>query len=199
MYPRDLLAREQLEKAEARKFIASGVENSLFLKGMDVYQLRFLLKLYDRFLHHIRAETNDKIVLISNYTQTLDLFEKLCRSKKCVLVHPTAVQFSHIARYGFFRLDGTMSITKRQKLVDQFNNPEGKEFIFLLSSKAGGCGINLIGANRLILFDPGMLFGHLCRVKSNASSDWNPAADQQALARVWRDGQKKECTLKTAA
>jgi len=48
-----------------------------------------------------------------------------------------------------------MSITKRQKLVDQFNDPEGKEFVFLLSSKAGGCGINLIGANRLILFDPG--------------------------------------------
>ncbi|KAF9075195.1 DNA repair protein, SNF2 family [Rhodocollybia butyracea] len=115
----------------------------------------------ERFLHQLRTQTNDKIVLISNYTQTLDLFEKLCRSKK----------------YGFFRLDGTMTIPKRQKLVDQFNNPEGKEFIFLLSSKAGGCGINLIGANRLILFDP----------------DWNPAADQQALARVWRDGQKKEC------
>ncbi|EPQ58080.1 hypothetical protein GLOTRDRAFT_36023 [Gloeophyllum trabeum ATCC 11539] len=115
----------------------------------------------ERFLHRIKTETNDKIVLISNYTQTLDLFEKMCRSKK----------------YGYFRLDGTMSITKRQKLVDQFNDPEGKEFIFLLSSKAGGCGINLIGANRLILFDP----------------DWNPAADQQALARVWRDGQKKEC------
>ncbi|RDB21268.1 DNA repair protein rhp54 [Hypsizygus marmoreus] len=115
----------------------------------------------ERFLHQLRTQTNDKIVLISNYTQTLDLFEKLCRSKK----------------YAFFRLDGTMSIIKRQKLVDQFNNPEGKEFIFLLSSKAGGCGINLIGANRLILFDP----------------DWNPAADQQALARVWRDGQKKEC------
>ncbi|KAF8201735.1 DNA repair protein, SNF2 family [Pholiota molesta] len=115
----------------------------------------------DRFLHHIHTQTDDKIVLISNYTQTLDLFEKLCRSKK----------------YAFFRLDGTMTISKRQKLVDQFNDPNGKEFIFLLSSKAGGCGINLIGANRLILFDP----------------DWNPAADQQALARVWRDGQKKEC------
>ncbi|KAF9246133.1 DNA repair protein, SNF2 family [Melanogaster broomeanus] len=115
----------------------------------------------ERFLHQIRTTTTDKIVLISNYTQTLDLFEKLCRSKK----------------YGFFRLDGTMTIIKRQKLVDQFNDPNGKEFIFLLSSKAGGCGINLIGANRLILFDP----------------DWNPAADQQALARVWRDGQKKEC------
>jgi len=61
-------------------------------------------------------------------------------------------------RYGYFRLDGTMTITKRQKLVDQFNDPEGKEFVFLLSSKAGGCGINLIGANRLILFDPGSVF-----------------------------------------
>lgn len=48
-----------------------------------------------------------------------------------------------------------MAITKRQKYVDQFNDPERGEFVFLLSSKAGGCGINLIGANRLILFDPG--------------------------------------------
>ncbi|PGH00325.1 hypothetical protein AJ79_08256 [Helicocarpus griseus UAMH5409] len=115
----------------------------------------------DRMLARIRQDTNDKIVLISNYTQTLDLFERLCRSRQ----------------YGCLRLDGTMNVTKRQKLVDKFNNPEGEEFVFLLSSKAGGCGINLIGANRLVLFDP----------------DWNPAADQQALARVWRDGQKKDC------
>jgi len=63
-----------------------------------------------------------------------------------------------------------MSITKRQKLVDQFNDPNGKEFIFLLSSKAGGCGINLIGANRLILFDPGRIFPSyvfLCDVTRN--------------------------------
>jgi len=115
----------------------------------------------ERFLHKIKTETSDKIVLISNFTQTLDVMEKMCRER----------------RWGNLRLDGTMQITKRQKLVDRFNDPEGKEFIFLLSSKAGGCGINLIGANRLILFDP----------------DWNPASDQQALARVWRDGQKKNC------
>lgn len=90
------------------------------------------------FLDHIKRTTDDKIVLISNYTQTLDLFEKMCRNKK----------------YGCLRLDGTMNVNKRQKLVDRFNDPEGKEFVFLLSSKAGGCGINLIGANRLILFDP---------------------------------------------
>lgn len=115
----------------------------------------------DRMLARIRQDTNDKIVLISNYTQTLDLFEKLCRSRG----------------YGSLRLDGTMNVNKRQKLVDKFNDPNGEEFVFLLSSKAGGCGLNLIGANRLVLFDP----------------DWNPAADQQALARVWRDGQKKDC------
>ena len=117
----------------------------------------------ERFLHQIHTETDDKIVLISNYTQTLDLIERMCRYK----------------RYQCCRLDGTMNINKRQKLVDRFNDPEGQEFIFLLSSKAGGCGINLIGANRLILLDP----------------DWNPAADQQALARVWRDGQKKDCFI----
>lgn len=117
----------------------------------------------ERFLKKIKSESDDKIVLISNYTQTLDLIEKLCRIK----------------RWGSIRLDGTMNINKRQKTVDRFNDPEGQEFIFLLSSKAGGCGINLIGANRLILMDP----------------DWNPAADQQALARVWRDGQKKDCFI----
>lgn len=90
-----------------------------------------------------------------------------------------------------------MSISKRQKLVDDFNDPNGKEFIFLLSSKAGGCGINLIGANRLILFDPGMCFvAEVMYRELNDVTDWNPAADQQALARVWRDGQKKECKWK---
>jgi len=119
------------------------------------------MQVLDRMLARIRQDTNDKIVLISNYTQTLDIFDKLCRSRG----------------YGSLRLDGTLNVSKRQKLVDKFNDPEGPEFVFLLSSKAGGCGLNLIGANRLVLFDP----------------DWNPAADQQALARVWRDGQKKDC------
>ena len=50
----------------------------------------------------------------------------------------------------------------------------------MLSSKAGGCGLNLIGANRLVMFDP----------------DWNPANDDQAMARVWRDGQKKKVSVK---
>ncbi len=46
------------------------------------------------------------------------------------------------------RLDGSTSISKRQKLVKAFNDPAQRQFVFLLSSKAGGCGLNLIGGNR---------------------------------------------------
>jgi SNF2 family DNA or RNA helicase len=49
----------------------------------------------------------------------------------------------------------------------------------LCSSKAGGCGINLIGGCRLVMFDP----------------DWNPASDKQAAARIWREGQKRRCFI----
>ncbi|XP_056636229.1 DNA repair and recombination protein RAD54-like [Diorhabda sublineata] len=121
------------------------------------------LMLLDCFLANLKANYSDKIVLVSNYTQTLDLFEVLCK----------------IRGYLYVRLDGSMSIKKRAKVVENFNNPESNEFIFMLSSKAGGCGLNLIGANRLIMFDP----------------DWNPANDDQAMARVWRDGQQKPCYI----
>nr|CAB3265408.1 DNA repair and recombination protein RAD54-like [Phallusia mammillata] len=119
--------------------------------------------LVDYLLALTRSTTSDKFVLVSNYTQTLDLCEKLCR----------------LRRYLFVRLDGSMTIKKRAKIVDKFNDPCSPEFVFMLSSKAGGCGLNLIGANRLVMFDP----------------DWNPANDEQAMARVWRDGQKKPCYI----
>lgn len=112
-----------------------------------------------RLLAHLYQRTDDRIILVSNYTQTLDLFAQLCRERE----------------YRYLRLDGKTPISTRQKSVDDFNDPSKDEFVFLLSSKAGGCGLNLIGGNRLVLFDP----------------DWNPANDKQAAARVWRDGQKK--------
>uniref|UniRef100_A0A8R1XQ67 DNA repair and recombination protein RAD54-like n=1 Tax=Onchocerca volvulus TaxID=6282 RepID=A0A8R1XQ67_ONCVO len=121
------------------------------------------MKVLDYLLAITRATTNDKFVLVSNYTQTIDAFVELCQ----------------LRRYPYIRLDGTCTIKQRAKLVEKFNDPESVEYVFLLSSKAGGCGLNLIGANRLIMFDP----------------DWNPANDDQAMARVWRDGQKKNCFI----
>ena len=77
--------------------------------------------------------------------------------------------------YSWLRLDGSTQSEKRMQIVNSFNSTKSQDFIFLLSSKAGGCGLNLIGANRLIMIDP----------------DWNPSTDEQAMARIWRDGQKK--------
>jgi DNA repair and recombination protein RAD54B len=84
------------------------------------------------------AKTTEKIVLVSNYTSTLDLLGQ------------------HLASLSlpFLRLDGSTPAAKRQDLVDTFNRtPASKSFAFLLSAKSGGAGINLIGASRLILFD----------------------------------------------
>ncbi|XP_070977901.1 DNA repair and recombination protein RAD54B-like [Oncorhynchus clarkii lewisi] len=108
-------------------------------------------------IHHLSP--TDRVVLVSNYTQTLDLLQDLC-------VH---------LGYTYCRLDGNTPTIQRQRLVDNFNSPHSAHFLFLLSSKAGGLGLNLIGASHLVLYD----------------IDWNPANDIQAMSRVWRDGQKK--------
>eukprot|EP00965_Chrysotila_dentata_P033102 1102315-Pleurochrysis_carterae.AAC.3 len=66
-------------------------------------------------------------------------------------------------RYAFRRLDGHTPVSTRLHLIDEFNSDESI-FVFLLSTRAGGLGINLTGANRVLLIDP----------------DWNPANDMQA-------------------
>ncbi|GAM18460.1 hypothetical protein SAMD00019534_016350, partial [Acytostelium subglobosum LB1] len=121
------------------------------------------LQFLDILLQQIKSRTKDRVVVISNYTQTLTVLAKMCKVRK----------------YEFFQLDGSTPIQRRQELVNLFNNPANPQFIFLLSSKAGGIGLNLIGANHLVLFDP----------------DWNPANDAQAMARVWREGQKKPVSI----
>lgn len=147
----------------------AGFENALksFPSNFNIKQVQCefsgKMAVLDALLASIKHQTTDRVVLISNYTQTMDMFTRLCE----------------LRRYNHVRLDGSMSIKKRGKIVEQFNDPSSSDFIFMLSSKAGGCGLNLIGANRLVMFDP----------------DWNPANDDQAMARVWRDGQKKQCFI----
>ncbi|KAL1860911.1 helicase [Paecilomyces lecythidis] len=122
------------------------------------------IRVLDQLLHNLHTTTSEKIVIVSNYTSTLNLLANLLAS----LSLP------------FLRLDGSTPAAKRQPLVDNFNRtPASACFAFLLSAKAGGTGLNLIGASRLILFDV----------------DWNPATDLQAMARIHRDGQKKHCRI----
>ncbi|KAK9495938.1 SNF2 family N-terminal domain-containing protein [Lipomyces doorenjongii] len=92
----------------------------------------------ESFLQQLHDETDEKIVLVSSFTQTLDLLQ----GSLAGLALP------------FLRLDGTTPMKKRQEIVDTFNAADqARSFAFLLSAKSGGAGINLIGASRLILFD----------------------------------------------
>ncbi len=101
----------------------------------------------------------DRIVIVSNFTSTLDVIQSLGKLRK----------------WRYLRIDGSIAAERRTKMIAYFNNPAHNFNIMLLSAKAGGVGINLVGANRLVMFDP----------------DWNPATDQQAMGRVWREGQRK--------
>jgi DNA excision repair protein ERCC-6 len=76
------------------------------------------------------------------------------------------------------RMDGETPIKNRQDLVDEFNNDPNLH-VFLLTTKVGGLGVNLTGANRVIIYDP----------------DWNPSTDIQARERSWRLGQKREVEI----
>ena len=97
-----------------------------------------------------------------------------------------------MSQYPFVRLDGSTSISKRQKLVKNFNDPQQNQFVFLLSSKAGGCGLNLIGGNRLVLFDPGVcVFVCACvhPAPSRPTNPWlqklTPASNTFLLVLQW--------------
>ncbi|KAF9740006.1 hypothetical protein PMIN02_009647 [Paraphaeosphaeria minitans] len=83
-----------------------------------------------------------------------------------------------ISEINYRRMDGETPIAKRQDMVDEFNNDPNLH-VFLLTTKVGGLGINLTGANRVIIYDP----------------DWNPSTDIQARERSWRLGQKREVEI----
>ncbi|KAK2958506.1 putative DNA repair protein rhp26 [Blattamonas nauphoetae] len=77
-----------------------------------------------------------------------------------------------------FRMDGTTPLKRRQILIDNFNS-DPTISIFLLTTNVGGVGVNMTGANKVVLFDPA----------------WNPSVDNQAQERAWRLGQEREVTI----
>ncbi|KAH0472735.1 MAG: uncharacterized protein KVP18_000131, partial [Porospora cf. gigantea A] len=87
--------------------------------------------------------------------------------------------FLNLQGYKHQKLDGTMSKEVRKKAMDHFNAPDSEDFVFLLSTKAGGLGINLTSADTVIIYD----------------SDWNPQNDLQAEARAHRLGQTRTVNI----
>src|SRR6201999_1383557 len=85
---------------------------------------------------------------------------------------------SHMEGVNYRPMDGNTSIKERQDLVDEFKKDPNLH-VFLLTTKVGGLGVNLTGANRVLIYDP----------------DWNPSTDIQARERAWRLGQKREVEI----
>ncbi|KAI8634684.1 SNF2 family N-terminal domain-containing protein [Xylariaceae sp. FL1651] len=104
-----------------------------------------------------------KTLLFSQTVQMLDILERFVQ---------------RLGNIQYLRMDGKTPIKVRQGLVDQFNKDPDID-LFLLTTKVGGLGVNLTGANRVIIYDP----------------DWNPSTDVQARERAWRLGQKKDVTI----
>nr|KIR87253.1 DNA repair and recombination protein RAD54B [Cryptococcus tetragattii IND107] len=154
----DELARADDDLGSATSAAISAIPGDTNINDVTASGKMLLL---DKMLHSIFQSTEEKVVVVSNWTSTLDLIQGLCKLK----------------RYNYLRLDGSTPPKQRQELVDRFNKDKERQgsFVFLLSAKAGGVGLNLIGGSRLILFD----------------SDWNPSTDLQAMARIHRDGQKR--------
>ncbi len=104
-------------------------------------------------------QKGNRTVIFSQFTSMLDILEDYCILRE----------------WKYVRFDGSTPRAQRNHLINQFNAPGSDDFIFLMSTRSGGLGINLQTADTCILYD----------------SDWNPQPDLQAMARVHRIGQKK--------
>ena len=128
------------------------------------------------------ASELDKMVLGSGKMTVLDkLLTRLKATGHRVLIFSQMVrmldviaEYLAMKRFQFQRLDGRTPSRERQHAMDHFNAPGSLDFCFLLSTRAGGLGVNLATADTVIIFD----------------SDWNPKNDLQAIARAHRIGQK---------
>lgn len=116
-----------------------------------------------RALLELWKEQGNKVLLFAQHRIMLDILEKFIRA---------------MPGFNMRRMDGNTPIHSRQTIVDEFNN-NADAHVFLLTTKVGGLGINLTGANRVIIYDP----------------DWNPSTDIQARERAWRLGQKREVMI----
>merc|ERR1719346_882160 len=120
------------------------------------------LVLLAKMLDQLKIEGH-RVLIFSQMTKMLDLLE----------------DFLDGVNLRYERIDGGITGSMRQEAIDRFNKPNAEQFVFLLSTRAGGLGINLYTADTVIIYD----------------SDWNPHNDIQALSRAHRIGQKNKVMI----
>uniref|UniRef100_H3HCY4 Chromodomain-helicase-DNA-binding protein 7 n=1 Tax=Phytophthora ramorum TaxID=164328 RepID=H3HCY4_PHYRM len=158
----------ELRKCCNHPFLIRGVEDKECAAFDEQLRMKVLIQasgktvLLDKLLTKFRQE-NKKVLIFSQFKIMLDIIEDMCQ----------------LRGYSMERLDGSVRGNSRQAAIDRFNSPDSNTFAFLLSTRAGGVGINLIAASVVILFD----------------SDWNPQNDLQAVARCHRIGQTQSVNI----
>ncbi|KAI4996525.1 hypothetical protein ZWY2020_051445 [Hordeum vulgare] len=157
----------QLRKACSHPYLFSGIEPEPYEEGEHLVQASGKLIVLDLVLEKLHR-LGHRVVLFAQMTQTLDILQ----------------DFLELRNYTYERLDGSVRAEERFAAIRNFssqatkgvvrddNNPSGA-FVFMISTRAGGVGLNLIGADTVIFYE----------------QDWNPQADKQALQRTHRIGQ----------
>lgn len=148
----------QLRKVCNHPYLFEGAEPEPFTTDEHIVHNSGKMMVLDGLLKMFK-EQKSKILIFSQMARMLDILEDYCLLRE----------------YEYRRLDGSTPIDERNQGIDDFNNDE-TVFIFLLTTRAGGLGINLTAADIVIIYD----------------SDWNPQMDLQAMDRAHRIGQKKE-------
>ena len=162
----------ELRKCCNHPFLIRGAEQSIVaetrekkpeLKNDDLVLQSMLdssgkMVLLDKLLPKLRSQGH-KVLVFSQMVRMLDIIQ----------------DYLTLKGYSFERIDGGVKINERQAAIDRFSAPGSDRFIFLICTRAGGCGITLTAADTVIIYD----------------SDWNPQNDIQAQARCHRIGQDK--------
>ncbi|XP_070695333.1 helicase ARIP4-like isoform X2 [Pempheris klunzingeri] len=126
----------------------------------------------------------DKLLVFSQSLSTLTVIEDFLAKRPVPPSPNTSTRDKPnqhwVRNLNYYRLDGSTTASERERLINQFNDPSNTSaWVFLLSTRAGCLGVNLIGANRVVVFD----------------ASWNPCHDAQAVCRVYRYGQRKPCHI----
>lgn len=150
----------QLRKCCNHPYLFQGAEpGPPYFTGEHLVENAGKLVLLDKLLPKLQ-QRGSRVLVFSQMTRMIDILEDYCIFRG----------------YKYCRIDGNTSGDDRESQIDEYNAPNSEKFVFLLSTRAGGLGINLYTADVVVLYD----------------SDWNPQMDLQAMDRAHRIGQKKE-------
>lgn len=177
----------ELKKAANHPYLFDGAEaqtgsNEEALKGLVMNSGKMVL--LDKLLARLRQDGH-RVLIFSQMVRMLDILS----------------DYMNLRGYQHQRLDGMVSSELRKKSIAHFNAENSPDFAFLLSTRAGGLGINLETANTVIIFDVSLHKQFWQRQRRSTyiivilQSDWNPQNDLQAMARAHRIGQKSHVSV----